>query len=377
MSCRAKLLLAIALLAPACNQVSSEGPVDAAPPALTVTLAGDGTGVVSSVPAGIDCGGDCAEVYAPGTSVTLTARATDGSSFDSWTGGGCGGNSRCTVTVTEALTLTASFRRGCPTGPAIFDHTGSLQQFTVPACVTSIRIDARGAQGGDGGALGGVGGRGARMEGTFAVTAGQVLTILVGGRGLPGTDSGEQAGGSGGGGTFVVDAANQPLIVAGGGGGAMGRDQLVVDGGPGLITTAGGNGNTRGGAGGVDGGGGATWPWGGWHSGTGGGGFLGDGVGDSNGNVGEFGTINTAGKAFVNGGAGGVGGSRGRSGGYGGGGAAGFTGGGGGGYSGGGSGTHDPPGTPNGGGGGSFNAGTDPSGVAGFNSGHGQVIITW
>jgi len=94
MSCRAPFLLAIALLAPACNQVSSEGPVDAAPPALTVTLAGDGTGVVSSVPAGIDCGGDCSEVYAPGTSVTLTARATDGSSFDSWTGGGCGGNSR-------------------------------------------------------------------------------------------------------------------------------------------------------------------------------------------------------------------------------------------------------------------------------------------
>ena len=344
---------------------------------LTVTRAGTGTGTVTSSPAGINCGADCTEVLNHGTMITLTAAAAGTSTFAGWSGGGCTGTGTCVVTMTAATTVTATFNGGCATGSATFNYVGSRQTFTVPACVTSIRIDARGAQGGGGGALGGVGGLGARAVGTFAVAGGAVITIQVGGAGLPGTNSGEQAGGSGGGGTFVVSSAGSPLIVAGGGGGAMGRSGLVVDGGPGLITPDGAAGQTNGGAGGVRGNGGTTWPWTGWHSGTGGGGFYGDGVNNSNGNTGSFGTINTFGRAYVNGGAGGTGGSLGRSGGYGGGGAAGFTGGGGGGFSGGGSGSHDAPANPNGGGGGSYNAGTAPSMTAGFQTGNGQVIITW
>ena len=42
---------------------------------LTVTKAGTGTGTVTSSPAGINCGSDCSESYASGTSVTLTAAA--------------------------------------------------------------------------------------------------------------------------------------------------------------------------------------------------------------------------------------------------------------------------------------------------------------
>ena len=58
--------------------------------------------------------------------------------------------------------------------------------------------------------------RGARMIGTFSLTQGEVLKILVGQEGginLVGSSSG------GGGGSFVARQDNTPLIVAGGGGG--------------------------------------------------------------------------------------------------------------------------------------------------------------
>lgn len=286
----------------------------------------------------------------------------------------------CTVTAGSGTMGTAAVDGvsvSCVTiTTSSFAYTGSLQTFTVPAGVSSLHIDARGAQGGGGGALGGIGGLGARVEGDFAVTAGQVLTLLVGGAGLPGQDSGERAGGSGGGGTFVVAAGNVALAVAGGGGGAMGRSGLVVDGGPGLAGNDGATGQTGGGAGGTAGGGGGTWPWTGWHSGTGGGGFSGDGLASSNGS-GSFGAPHGPGMSFLNGGAGGTPGADGRVGGYGGGGAGGFTGAGGGGYSGGGSGTHNAPGTPNGGGGGSYNAGSNPVSTAGYNTGDGAIDFSW
>ena len=256
----------------------------------------------------------------------------------------------------------------------IYNYTGSIETYIVPDGVTSIQIEVNGAQGG-GGLLGVTGGLGATIIGTFTVEEGDEFQILVGGTGLDGTNTGDQAGGTGGGGSYVVSSADEPVIIAGGGGGAMGRSGLPMDGGLGQITEAGQDGGTGGGAGGVDGNGGGTWPWPGWHSGTGGGGFYSDGSADSNGSI-SYGTINGRGKSFLSGGAGGFGGSMGRAGGFGGGGAAGFTGGGGGGYSGGGSGTHDSPITLNGGGGGSFNSGADQLNIEGNHSGNGQVIIT-
>ncbi len=253
-------------------------------------------------------------------------------------------------------------------------YTGSIQNYTVPVGVNSIRIQANGAKGGDG-QLSVVGGMGASMAGDFTVTPGQILKVLIGGQGVAGVDQGEQAGGTGGGGSFVTDILNNPMIIAGGGGGSMGRSGLPENGGSGQITLSGQVGGTNGGAGGTSGSGGITWPWTGWHSGTGGGGLLTNGSASSNGSI-SYGTTNGPGMAFVNGGAGGVGGSSGRNGGFGGGGAAGFTGGGGGGYSGGGSGTHDSPPTWAGGGGGSYNVGSNQVNLAGINNGNGSVIIS-
>ena len=53
---------------------------------LTVALAGTGIGTVASVPAGIDCGADCEEVYTFGTVATLTPIPMPGSTFTGWSG---------------------------------------------------------------------------------------------------------------------------------------------------------------------------------------------------------------------------------------------------------------------------------------------------
>ncbi|MDH3307627.1 MAG: malectin domain-containing carbohydrate-binding protein, partial [Acidimicrobiia bacterium] len=81
------------------------------PVTLTVTKAGTGSGTVTSAPAGISCGGDCAGDYLPGTSVTLTPSAAAGSSFVGWTGAGCAafGTSPCTVSMSVDVGVTAIF----------------------------------------------------------------------------------------------------------------------------------------------------------------------------------------------------------------------------------------------------------------------------
>ena len=76
--------------------------------ALTVSKGGLGFGAVVSAPAGIDCGADCTENYAHGTSVTLTATPAAGSTFAGWSGA-CSGTGSCTVSMTTANTVTASF----------------------------------------------------------------------------------------------------------------------------------------------------------------------------------------------------------------------------------------------------------------------------
>ena len=58
---------------------------------------------------GIDCGSDCTESYDVGTVVTLTATAEATSSFTGWTGACTGSGTSCTVTMSEARSVTATF----------------------------------------------------------------------------------------------------------------------------------------------------------------------------------------------------------------------------------------------------------------------------
>ncbi|HST32137.1 MAG TPA: hypothetical protein VLJ80_01330 [Solirubrobacteraceae bacterium] len=71
------------------------------PTPLVVTRAGSGSGTVTSMPAGIDCGSTCTAAFQEESTVTLTPEAAAGSSFAGWSGA-CSGTGACTVTIGEA-----------------------------------------------------------------------------------------------------------------------------------------------------------------------------------------------------------------------------------------------------------------------------------
>lgn len=82
------------------------------PETLDVSTQNDGTGVVTTAPAGIDCGTTCSHAFGYGTKVTLTATAAAGSSFAGWSGD-CVGKASCILTMTAAHLVTGSFVKDC------------------------------------------------------------------------------------------------------------------------------------------------------------------------------------------------------------------------------------------------------------------------
>ena len=75
----------------------------------TVSKAGSGGGTVATAPAGISCGATCSGNFPKGAEVTFTASPVAGSIFTGWSGGGCSGTGACTVTMTAAANITATF----------------------------------------------------------------------------------------------------------------------------------------------------------------------------------------------------------------------------------------------------------------------------
>ncbi|NOQ73522.1 MAG: T9SS type A sorting domain-containing protein [Crocinitomix sp.] len=261
----------------------------------------------------------------------------------------------------------------------VFDYTGSLQTFTVPADVNQIQITTKGASGGEGGnASSGLAGFGASVQGNYIVEPGQVLNILVGEQG-----EGAQYVGGGGGGTFVWDSSTDELLSAaggGGGGGSTDGSDTYVDGIDASLVEDGNHGAGFETGAGTDGSGGVTPTVDYWASG--GAGWLSNGA---NGSVHGCDNNSTGGETPLSGGSGGQGGGSAASaadGGYGGGGGGNARcgavgGGGGGGYSGGGAGGEIIIGDFNGGGGGgSFNGGTFPVELVLGTTGNGQAVIS-
>jgi hypothetical protein len=80
---------------------------------LHVVRTGPGRGTVTSAPAGLHCGHDCAEPYPPGTRVTLTATPDPDSAFSGWQEG-CEGSGPCVVTVGADTLVVATFTEGRP-----------------------------------------------------------------------------------------------------------------------------------------------------------------------------------------------------------------------------------------------------------------------
>ena len=123
-----------------------------------------------------------------------------------------------------------------------FSYTGAAQTWTVPAGVTQVAVELRGAQGGGSYACSGAreedGGLGGLTQGNLAVTSGQILNLFVGGQapdvgnatpapgGFNGGGDGGGYGAGGGGATDVrvggIALANRVAVAGGGGGGNTG-----------------------------------------------------------------------------------------------------------------------------------------------------------
>jgi len=112
-----------------------------APVTLTVAKNGSGSGTVSSSPAGIACGTDCAEALTTGTRVTLTATAATGSVFAGWSGACTGTAATCSWTMGGAASVTATFNTsGTPSTPS-----GGVTPATPGSpTVTTRTVDATG-----------------------------------------------------------------------------------------------------------------------------------------------------------------------------------------------------------------------------------------
>jgi Divergent InlB B-repeat domain len=67
-----------------------------------------GTGTVTSMPAGIDCGAACSADFDGGASVVLTANPAVNAAFVGWSGD-CAGSAPCTVTMDAAKSVMATF----------------------------------------------------------------------------------------------------------------------------------------------------------------------------------------------------------------------------------------------------------------------------
>lgn len=98
---------------------------------LTASTDGTGGGSVTSTPAGIACPGDCAESYQPNTPVTLTATPDATSTFAGWSGA-CTGTAACTVTMSEARNVSATFTRVTHVLTIVVAGTGNGSVVSTP-----------------------------------------------------------------------------------------------------------------------------------------------------------------------------------------------------------------------------------------------------
>lgn len=91
-----------------------------------LTVARTGAGSVTSSPAGVSCGSTCSAHFADGEAVTLTAVPDAGMRFTGWTGG-CTGQADCTVTLSAAASVTATFEPApeAPGDPSMAGGGGS------------------------------------------------------------------------------------------------------------------------------------------------------------------------------------------------------------------------------------------------------------
>ena len=249
----------VSYVVPNCNSATATAtvtvnPSPAAPTANNVTLCGPG-------------------------SATLTATGGQNNSYVWYSNAnGTGQLSTNASYITPTISTTTTYyvgtaaQGGAVNGSQTFNYTAGVQTFTAPV-TGNYTVTLFGAQGGNG--LNTTGGLGGQATGSLALTAGQTISVYVGGKGgnaggvmgwngggQGGIDSGAgQHGGSGGGATDIRAGGNalaNRVIVAGGGAGG-GRDAATGVGGGTSGTTSGGYSSGQPGTGGTQVGGGLAW----------------------------------------------------------------------------------------------------------------------
>jgi len=105
---------------------------------LQVTIAGTGSGVVTSNDQEINCPADCSAEHIPGDELTLMATPDAGSVFDGWSGA-CSGNGDCSLVAGGDQVVTATFNTqalaDCPSEVTISVSGGTEPTFSwTPAC---------------------------------------------------------------------------------------------------------------------------------------------------------------------------------------------------------------------------------------------------
>jgi hypothetical protein len=93
---------------------------------LTVTV--NGTGTVDSTSSGMTCGSSCTFALSLGSTITLRATPSTGTSFAGWTGAGCQGTGDCTITLSTDQSVAASF---VDSGSSPTDKIGVYRPSTV------------------------------------------------------------------------------------------------------------------------------------------------------------------------------------------------------------------------------------------------------
>jgi len=144
-----------------------------AKPTLTVTKTGDGSGWVGSIPDGISCGSTCSAEYFYGAQVTLTAAGMDDSSIFAGWSGDCTGTGACTVSMSAARSVVASFKRGDASPPTTPQNLASTVIGTSITLTWTASTDNVGVAGYDVF-------NGTELAGSVAATSANISNLLPG-----------------------------------------------------------------------------------------------------------------------------------------------------------------------------------------------------
>ena len=96
---------------------------------------------MSSSPAGISCGTQCADSFPKDTQVVLEAIAADGSRFTGW-GAACTGTGPCTITLQDNRTITANFETTSTPDPTLTVNRGAREAARLRAVARHLLWDA-------------------------------------------------------------------------------------------------------------------------------------------------------------------------------------------------------------------------------------------